>query len=121
MGELIKIEDWQRPIRIGVAEPGKFTVQGEPVVIAPKIVSLRCLECGKTLASIDAKMDFTDLPPNLHALFVNMLMQTGEHSDCPKTLKKPKLVHSSKEKPTKWAKFIGWLRRLVALRRSVVR
>jgi hypothetical protein len=78
-------------MRIRIAKPGELTVQGEPIVRFANVVRLVCSDCGENLVSVDADVDFTNVPPNLHLTFLQMLTGCihrialpGGHSNCPK-------------------------------------
>ena len=82
------------------AEPGKYTVRGEPKVIVRDYISLSCVVCGKPIFGIDASFDFTKLPIEYHQWIIGLIKSSGanlcnfgRHPDCKapqKQLEEPK-------------------------------
>jgi len=50
-----------------------FTIRSEPKVIVERAVSFTC--CGIPVGSIDATYDFSDLPPELHSMAIQTVLQ----------------------------------------------
>lgn len=122
MGEVIDIEEAKKA-KFSSCDK-KITVQGPATVSCPEFIRSTCQYCGETIIALPATFDFEKVPPEFHAVFMNVLMQRlsnianlAVHKQCAikelEDSKKPKLVHSTTDDPSLLGRFFGWFKRFL--------